>query len=52
VTHQDIDEVASAIKARGGTLDHEPADQPGGTRDFSITDPDGFSISISSPMST
>jgi uncharacterized glyoxalase superfamily protein PhnB len=50
VTHQDIDEVAGAIKARGGTLDHEPVDQPWGTRDFSVTDPDGFSISISSPM--
>ena len=24
VTHQDIDEVADAVKSRGGTLDHEP----------------------------
>jgi lactoylglutathione lyase len=50
VTHQDIDEVAENVKARGGTLDHEPVDQPWGTRDFAVTDPDGFSISISTPM--
>lgn len=50
VTHQDIDEVASNIVARGGQLDHEPVDQPWGTRDFAVTDPDGFKISISTPM--
>ncbi len=48
VTEQDIDELAAEIKARGGTLDQEPTDQPWGSRDFAISDPDGFKISISS----
>ena len=48
VTEQDIDELAAEIKARGGTLDQEPTDQPWGSRDFSVVDPDGFKISISS----
>jgi uncharacterized glyoxalase superfamily protein PhnB len=50
VTHQDIDEIAAAIKQRGGRLDSEPQDQPWGTRDFAVTDPDGYRLSISSPM--
>ena len=48
VSEQDIDELAAGIKARGGTLDQEPTDQPWGGRDFSVADPDGFKISISS----
>ncbi len=52
VTHQDIDEVAAAIKSRGGKLDSEPQDQPWGTRDVALTDPDGYKLSISSPMPT
>ena len=50
ITIQDVDQIANNIKARGGTLDHEPTDQPWGTRDFSVVDPDGFKISISTPM--
>lgn len=50
VTYQDVDEAAKNIVARGGELDHEPVDQPWGTRDFAVTDPDGFKISISTPM--
>lgn len=46
VTAQDLDALAEAIKSRGGTLDHEPTTQPWGTRDFAITDPDGFKITI------
>lgn len=45
-TAQDIDRLASEIKARGGTLDQEPADMPWGERLFMITDPDGFKLSI------
>ncbi len=52
VTHQDVDEVAAAIQSRGGQLDSEPQDQPWGTRDFAVTDPDGYKLSISSPMPT
>lgn len=45
-TNQDIDGLAAAIKARGGVLDTEPTDQPWGSRDFAISDPDGFKITI------
>jgi catechol 2,3-dioxygenase-like lactoylglutathione lyase family enzyme len=47
-TRQNVDELAAAIKSRGGRLDHEPTDQPWGTRDFAFTDPDGFKLTISS----
>jgi uncharacterized glyoxalase superfamily protein PhnB len=45
-TTQDVDALAARIVARGGTLDQEPRDQPWGRRDFSLTDPDGFKITI------
>ncbi|HET8713170.1 MAG TPA: VOC family protein [Gemmatimonadales bacterium] len=45
-TAQDIDRLAAEIKARGGTLDQEPADMPWGQRVFMITDPDGFKLTI------
>ncbi len=51
VTAQDIDQLAQGIKQRGGVLEQEPADQPWGARDFSVVDPDGFKISISTGMS-
>ena len=47
-TVQDVDMLATAIKGRGGRLDHDPETQSWGERDFGITDPDGFRISISS----
>ena len=52
VTEQNIDSLAAGIKARGGVLDHEPEDREWGSRDFAVTDPDGFKLSISSPMSS
>jgi uncharacterized glyoxalase superfamily protein PhnB len=45
-TTQDVDALAARIVERGGTLDSEPKDQPWGTRDFGLTDPDGFKITI------
>jgi uncharacterized glyoxalase superfamily protein PhnB len=45
-TAQDIDRLATEIRARGGTLDQEPADMPWGERVFMITDPDGFKLTI------
>ena len=45
-TTQDVDALAAGIVARGGTLDQEPRDQHWGMRDFSLTDPDGFKITI------
>ena len=47
-TAQNIDEIASRIKERGGTLDSEPADMPWGVRMFRVRDPDGFKLAISS----
>ncbi len=46
-TSQDVDAVADGIRARGGTLLHDPQDEPWGERDFAIADPDGFKITIS-----
>jgi uncharacterized glyoxalase superfamily protein PhnB len=46
-TVQDIDKVAAGIKARGGTLLHEPQTEPWGERDFAVADPDGFKITVS-----
>ncbi len=45
-TGQDVDQLAAAIKARGGLLDQEPTDQSWGVRDFALSDPDGFKITI------
>jgi uncharacterized glyoxalase superfamily protein PhnB len=47
-TAQDIDEIAKAIKHRGGVLDTEPTTMPWGARVFRIRDPDGFRLTISS----
>jgi uncharacterized glyoxalase superfamily protein PhnB len=47
-TTQDVDAVARRIKAKGGSLETEPADMPWGPRMFRIKDPDGFKLTISS----
>ena len=47
-TAQGLEALAEGIKARGGQLDHEVQTQPWGTRDFGITDPDGYKITVSS----
>lgn len=47
-TEQDIDELAAAIRERGGELASEPADMPWGARSFNLVDPDGFQLSITS----
>ena len=46
-TSQKVDAIAAGIKARGGTLLHDPQDESWGERDFAIADPDGFKITIS-----
>jgi lactoylglutathione lyase len=46
-TSQDVDELASQIKARGGKLLEEPHDQPWGARALTVADPDGFKVTIS-----
>jgi uncharacterized glyoxalase superfamily protein PhnB len=45
-TVQDVDKLAAEIKGRGGALAQEPTDQPWGTREIAVVDPDGFKISI------
>lgn len=45
-TRQDIDRLAQDIQSRGGVLAQEPQDREWGTRDFSIVDPDGYRLSI------
>jgi uncharacterized glyoxalase superfamily protein PhnB len=50
VTAQDIDQLAAGIRERGGKLSQEPTDQPWGTRDFAIVDPDGFIVSITTEV--
>ena len=47
-TVQDIDRLAAVVKSNGGVLVHEPRTEPWGERDFSLVDPDGFKITISS----
>jgi uncharacterized glyoxalase superfamily protein PhnB len=46
MTKKNIDTLAEGIEARGGKLDHPPTDQSWGVRDISLTDPDGFKITI------
>jgi uncharacterized glyoxalase superfamily protein PhnB len=46
-TNQNIDQIADGIKARGGMLASEPKDE-WGVRAFSIVDPTGYLITISS----
>lgn len=45
-TTDDVDAVASHIKANGGELDSEPVDAPWGARFFRLTDPDGFKLAV------
>ncbi len=46
MTKQNIDKIAQRAKDAGATLDHEPQDEPWGSRTFAISDPDGFKITI------
>jgi catechol 2,3-dioxygenase-like lactoylglutathione lyase family enzyme len=49
-TTQDVDAIAGRIDARGGKITEGPKDQPWGGREVTVTDPDGFVITISSGM--
>ena len=48
-TNRKVDDLAKRIEAKGGRLDQGPTDQPWGMRDISLTDPDGFKITIAGP---
>ena len=47
-TTQSIDEIAARVKAAGFTLDVEPFDTQWKTRQFELTDPSGFKLTVSS----
>ncbi len=46
MTKGNVDDLAKRIEAKGGRLDQGPTDEPWGVRDISLTDPDGFKITI------
>lgn len=47
-TTQNIDELAARVKAAGYKLDLEPIDTPWKTRQFELTDPNGYKLTVSS----
>lgn len=47
-TTQSIDEIAARVTAAGVKLDVEPFDTPWKTRQFELTDPSGFKLTVSS----
>ena len=48
-TDQDLNALARQVKDAGFTLDSEPGKLPWGPIGFSLTDPDGFKLTISKP---
>jgi uncharacterized glyoxalase superfamily protein PhnB len=49
-TRQDIDAVASRVRAAGTPFITEPQDTPWGARVFRVADPDGFTLVVSTPL--
>ena len=47
-TAQSIDEIAARVKAAGFALDTEPSDTQWKTRQFELTDPSGYKLTVSS----
>ena len=47
-TAQNIDEIATRVKAAGFALDAEPFDTQWKTRQFELTDPSGYKLTVSS----
>ena len=47
-TAQNIDEIAERVKAAGFALEVEPFDTPWKTRQFELSDPSGFKLTVSS----
>ena len=47
-TSQSIDEIAARVKAAGFKLDVEPFDTQWKTRQFELTDPSGYKLTVSS----
>ena len=49
-TKKNVDEIAKKIESKGGRLDSGPTNQPWGVRDITVTDPDGFKITIAKTL--
>jgi uncharacterized glyoxalase superfamily protein PhnB len=49
-TPQDINALAERARKAGITIDQGPGPLPWGPMGFSVTDPDGFGLSIANPM--
>ena len=49
-TQQSIDEIADRVKAKGFTLEAEPADMPWGVRMIALRDPDGYKLVFAKPL--
>lgn len=47
-TTQNVDDIAARVKAAGYAIDVEPFDTPWKTRQFELTDPSGYKLSVSS----
>ena len=47
-TAQGIDEIATRVKAAGFALETEPSDTQWKTRQFELTDPSGYKLTVSS----
>lgn len=47
-TNQTIDEIAARVKGAGYKIDVEPFDTPWKNRQFELTDPSGYKITVSS----
>jgi uncharacterized glyoxalase superfamily protein PhnB len=47
-TTQNIDEIAARVKSAGYTIDVEPFDTEWKTRQFELTDPSGYKLTVSS----
>lgn len=48
-TDQDLNALARQAKTAGVTLDQEPGPLPWGPMGFTVTDPDGFKLTITNP---
>lgn len=46
----DVDAVVERLRSAGYRIASEPTDQPWGVRDASVLDPDGNSLTLSSPL--
>jgi PhnB protein len=50
-TAQSVDDIAERIESHGGALEMQPKDMPWGARIFTVRDPDGYKLVISSGVS-